>query len=93
VNLSFLTLSFPFDGAELFQNGAINRLGGVRVTSNFLNGITFSTDLFFDEVNDGTGPLADFETFNFNSSVLTSITFSSLIGTGEGPDFALDNIS
>lgn len=67
----------------------------ILVIGNFSGGGSVSTSLIMDQVWDGVGGVADFETFVFNSSWtnLSSVVFDST-GAGNGPHqgWAIDNI-
>jgi hypothetical protein len=65
-----------------------------------MGGSTVSASFALDHINDGSGPLVDFQTFVLPHSFsgLVSVTFNGSGGFYDGPefivnDFSLDNIS
>lgn len=65
----------------------------IRVVGRYADGDTVSSEFALDGVNDGTGPLVDFQTFWLPSSFsgLMSVSFSAVDSNYR--QFALDNIA
>lgn len=83
---------FSVDIAEWFAEPSTN----IQVTGVYSGGGSVSTNVILDQVWDGVGGVADFETIIFGAgwSSLSSVVFDS-IGAGNGPHqgWAIDNIN
>lgn len=88
-----------FDAAEGFMHGGILDFIArkLRIDGSIVGGGTVTSIVDFDGINDGTGPLADFETFTLPITFtnLSSITFRSLTASGVPGNvvFSVDNIA
>lgn len=88
-----------FDAAEGFLNGGapIAFASKLLIEGNVFGGGTMTFTIDFDGVNDGVGPLVDFQTFALPTTFtnLSSVTFSGLTANGEPGValFSLDNIT
>ncbi len=82
-----------FDGAETHIGVPSIWAGAIQVVGRYADGGTVSTQFVLDRVNDGSGPLDDFQTFWLPStfSALTAVSFS--VAGGQYGQFALDNIA
>ena len=81
-----------FDGAETHMGLPSMWAGAIQVVGRYADGGSVSTQFVLDGVNDGRGPLDDFQTFRLPStfSGLTAVSFS--VAGGSYGQFALDNI-
>jgi hypothetical protein len=81
-----------FDGAETHVGQPLLWANAIQVMGQYAAGGSVSAQFVLDGVNDGTGPLTDFQTFILPTSFagLSSISFQ-VAGTQTG-QFALDNI-
>lgn len=100
-DLSAFTMQ-GFQGAEFFGPPFnSDHASAIRVTGIRGDASTYIQDFLIDDVNDGTGPLPDFQTFSFGSSdAFVEMQFTGLPGVlgeyfpgyGPGLDFTIDNI-
>ena len=92
-----------FDGAEVFLNSTAAATGGfpnaayIRVVGNVSGGGSVTAYFQLDGIKDGSGGVADFQTFVFGSgwTNLTSAVWSGTLGAGAtagGASMSFDNI-
>jgi len=81
-----------FDGAETHMGVRSLWAGAIKVVGRYADGSSVSTQFVLDGINDGQGPLDDFQTFWLPStfSGLTNVNFS--VAGGRYGQFAVDNI-
>lgn len=94
------TFSFSaFDAAEGFKDGAVlvGDVKRLRVDGSLRDGGVVSALFDFDGIDDGTGPLADFQNFLLPAtfSNLLTVTFTGLNATGNPSQaiFSIDNLN
>lgn len=85
-----------FDGAEAPFSGNVNRYwaAAITVTGVLADNSTVSETFTLDQINDGTGGVADFQAFSASlSGAFKELRFTGVPNTGGFRDFALDNIT
>ncbi len=94
-----------FDGAEMWLDSAAAAIGtaagpfpnalNIHVVGNLSGGGTISQDFLLDQIKDGAGGLADFQTFLFGPgwTGLDSVVWSGIDAQGGLASMAFDNIS
>jgi len=85
-----------FDGAELHLDRDAETATSIFVVGNQVNGNVVTTEFILDWVNDGPGPLDDFQNFNLPDTFtnLTSVMFDG-VGSAIEPQsgwFGMDNV-
>ena len=93
-NSLFSLLSF--DGAEAPFNSQFPDYWAraITVTGVLADNSTVSETFTLDQINDGTGGVADFQSFSASlSGAFKELRFTGVPNTGEFRDFALDNIT
>lgn len=88
-----------FDGAEVFNLPNIGTSDGtedyIEVTGIRADGSTVSVDVVIDQLRDGVGGVADFETFTMPATFtnLVSVTFTGRLFGGSPAGSSIDNIN
>lgn len=82
-----------FDGAEApFQSTSNNYwASAITVTGVLADNSTLSQSFVLDQIGDGTGGLADFQSFSGLSGAFKELRFSGV--QGRGVEFAIDNLN
>ncbi len=81
-----------FDGAETHKGAPLLWAGAIEVVGQYAVGGSVRTQFTLDGVNDGRGPLSDFETFVLPTTFtgLSSVSFR--VADNRFGQFALDNL-
>src|SRR5688500_7760858 len=90
-----------FDGAEMWLDSVAATSGGftnalnIHVVGNLSGGGTVAADFLLDQLKDGAGGLADFQSFLFGAgwTDLTSVVWSGTDAQGGLASMAFDNIN
>jgi len=83
-----------FDAGESFS--ALNSFwaGQIDVTANLIGGNSIQISFSLDQINDGDGPLIDFQSFALPAAItnISSLVIKGSGGIGGRNDYSLDNI-
>lgn len=89
--------AFTFDsvsGAESFSQRPFFWASAIQVTGVRADTTTAVQNLVLDQINDGTGGVADFQSFvSTLSGPFVELRFTGLLGPQGGHDFTIDNLT
>jgi hypothetical protein len=81
-----------FDGAEA-HNGVVNIARQIWVSATTMDNVTVNQYFNLDHINDGDGPLNDFQYFTFSNEFMNLKSARFVAAGGEESMFSIDNIN